>query len=409
MSRRHALLRFDRNRLVVMDLGSENGTAADGELIPPQAPREVERVLLMGSSLFLKVEDVRPFLAMPVKVREGRVMGSALQQLHQDVQRAAELTSSLLIYGESGTGKESIAQLFHQSSGGRSGPFVAVNCAAIPHGLAERLLFGVKRGTYSGADADAEGYIQAAASGTLFLDEVAELDLTVQAKLLRVLESKEVMPLGATRARQIDFQICAATHRDLRVQIADKLFREDLYYRLCRPVVNLPPLRERLDEIPWYISSETGLAGISLHASFVEACLLRSWPGNVRELLHEARAAAQAAICDGSRHVQAHHLNAMAGTIFQSTAAGAAQKHPVPVGEAAPPSPRPRTSLDEAERTRLVEALLKDGGNVRATARALAMHRTQLRRLLLRYGIDAKDYATAKPTVDSALSARKPS
>jgi transcriptional regulator with PAS, ATPase and Fis domain len=123
-----------------------------------------------------------------------------------------------------------------------------VNCAAIPHGLAERLLFGTRRSAYSGATADSEGYVQAAHGGTLFLDEVAELDVQVQAKLLRALEAREVVPLGATRPRSEDVRICAAT-RDLRGEVAKGRFREDLYFRIGRPEVRLPPLRERLEEM----------------------------------------------------------------------------------------------------------------------------------------------------------------
>jgi transcriptional regulator with GAF, ATPase, and Fis domain len=134
-----------------------------------------------------------------------------------------------------------------------SGELVAVNCAAIPAGLAERLLFGTRKGAYSGADRDADGYLAAADGGTLFLDEVAELDLDVQAKLLRVLETGELLALGAARPRAVQLRVVAATLRDLRAAVAAGRFRDDLYYRIGRPEVRLPPLRERLEEIPWLV------------------------------------------------------------------------------------------------------------------------------------------------------------
>ena len=150
--------------------------------------------------------------------------------------------------GESGSGKELASASFSRAaSRGGASPFIGVNCAAVPAGLAERLLFGARKGAFSGATGDVQGYIQAADGGTLFLDEVAELDLRVQAKLLRVLETREVLPLGATRAERVELRVCVAAHADLAEQVTAGRFREDLYYRVGRPVVRIPPLRERLD------------------------------------------------------------------------------------------------------------------------------------------------------------------
>jgi transcriptional regulator with PAS, ATPase and Fis domain len=317
-------------------------------------------------------------------------------------------------------------QAYHRASR-RAGAVVPVNCAAIPHALAERLLFGVKRGAYSGAEADASGYIQDADGGTLFLDEIAELDLQVQAKLLRVLESRELMPLGASKPRRVDFALCSATNKDLRALVASGAWREDLYFRIARPAVTLPPLRNRPEEIPALVADE--LAGLSTpataHVSLIEQCLLRPWPGNVRELLAEIRAAAQAAHAEGNR-VTSRHLPANAGSLFGAAASGARTPPPELIGAApgsrtpppeltgAAPGSRtpppeltggwqpPRMAADEPffeERRRrstrdpveaqrqITDALVANGGNVAATARALRMHRTQLRRLIEQYGI----------------------
>jgi transcriptional regulator with PAS, ATPase and Fis domain len=266
---------------------------------------------------------------------------------------------------------------------------VAVNCAAIPHAIAERLLFGAKRGAYSGADADAPGYVQEADGGTLFLDEIAELEPQVQAKLLRVLESKEVLPLGASKPRKVDFAFCSATNKDLRTLVAAGTLREDLYFRIGRPAVTLPALRNRPEEIPALIVQE--LAALSpaptAHVSLVEQCILRPWPGNVRELRAEIRAAAQAALTNSQR-VTARHLSATAGSVFGGVMPDL--RPSAPDEHTAPPSDGPRKRMprvDVESRQRIEDALRANAGNISASARALGLHRTQLRRLIERHGI----------------------
>jgi DNA-binding NtrC family response regulator len=303
------------------------------------------------------------------------------------VAEAARLGPTLHISGESGTGKEGLARAFHAAGPAAGGPFVTVNCAAIPEGVAERLLFGAKRGAYSGADADADGYVQAAHGGTLFLDEVAELSPGVQAKLLRVLETGEVLPLGASRPRRVDVRFCSATNRDLRLLVAAGKLREDLFFRVATPRVTAPPLRDRPEEIPWLLCARIGEVAptVALHASLVEACLLRAWPGNVRELLAEARNAARAAVLAQTQRVKAKHLDEAAGQAFAEAAPEEAGPPPddaersLPSG-APPPSGPP-------SRAQLALVLKRVGGNVSAAARELRVHRTQLRRWMDRHGI----------------------
>jgi DNA-binding NtrC family response regulator len=386
MSRRHASVRFDGRRFWVTDLGSQNGTSVDGEVIVPNAPREVQRALRMGDSLFVPCADVQPFEQHGVAFVDGFARGPAFQALLTEVTRAARLGFPLHIHGESGTGKEGVARAFHQNGPRSAGPFIAVNCAAIPQSIAERLLFGARKGAYSGAEADAQGYLQAADGGTLFLDEVVELDLAVQAKLLRAVEHKEVLPLGAPKPKAVDILICSASNKDLRALVAQGKLREDLYFRICRPEVNLPPLRQRPEEIALLVQREARQVTpeVGLHVSLLEACLLRPWPGNVRELLVEVRSAIQAALMQGAQRVEARHLSQHAGTAFGAAAAS----QPAPVAPAAPhEAPSRARPLDAEERARLEEALRQNGGNVAATARALGMHRTQLRRLLERHAL----------------------
>jgi transcriptional regulator with PAS, ATPase and Fis domain len=356
---------------------------ADGEPLSSGTSRDVAHVVRAGDSLLIPVHDVGPFEQLGVHLAGERVEGPMLQEVLRAATQAARLGSTLHITGESGAGKEGIARAFHAAGPAPDGPFVAVNCATIPEGLAERLLFGAKRGAYSGANVDADGYAQAAHGGTLFLDEVAELGSAVQAKILRLLESSEVLPLGASKPRRIELRFCSATHRDLRAQVAAGRLREDLYFRIAMPRVTAPPLRERPEEIPWLVQGEVAKTteGLSLHASFVEACLLRVWPGNVRELLSETRSAAQAAVFAGSARVDVQHLTASAGTAFARDDVSPA---PAAVDAASPQAQTPQPPT----RARLTSVLRRLDGNVSAAARELGVHRTQLRRWLDRHGLD---------------------
>jgi transcriptional regulator of acetoin/glycerol metabolism len=383
LSRRHACVEYarDKGKFVVTDLGSRNGTYVDGSRVQGTAAYDAPRVLRIGRTLMLFVPDMRVFERGSVVQQGHMIVGPRLDGALMRVARAATLGNSLLVTGESGAGKELAAKHFHASSPRAGGPFVAVNCATIPAGVAERLLFGARKGAYSGATNDAEGYAQAAHGGTLFLDEVAELEIGVQPKLLRLLEVGEILPLGASRPQHVDIRIVAATLKSLRVEAARGRFREDLYYRIGQPEVHLPALRERLEEMPWILSSELARtsAELKLHPQFVEACALRAWPGNVRELCHELRQAAQNAVTAGRTVVEAADLAPSAGLALGSPeeASGAATS----------------TSAVKPSDEQIVEVLRRESGNVSAAARALGMHRTQLRRWLARR--DAQSIATS--------------
>jgi transcriptional regulator with GAF, ATPase, and Fis domain len=292
----------------------------------------------------------------------------------------------LFISGESGTGKESLAHAFHKASPQRGGPFVAVNCAAIPEGIAERLLFGALKGAFSGVVADSEGYLAAASGGTLFLDEVADMDPVVQGKLLRVIDTGELLPLGATRARKVQFQVCTATHKDLRALTQEGKFRADLYFRIGLPQIAVPPLRERREEIPWLMKAALrAQPELLLSVPLVEACLLRAWPGNVREILAETHSAAFKAQAAKSDTVQVEHLSASAGAAMAAPLRPVAEESARPAAASAA-SPRPASA--PPSRAQVLAALLEAKGNVSAAARALQVHRTQFRRLLVRHNID---------------------
>jgi transcriptional regulator of acetoin/glycerol metabolism len=369
LSRRHAEAHFDGQRWHLKDLGSKNGTFVDGKPVTGELVTDHARLLRVGDSLFGLLSDVRGFEGAVVELRDGSLIGPTLRQRWDEIERAAQAGDTLHVTGESGTGKELAARHFHKSSKRAGGPFVAVNCAAIPPNLAERLLFGAKRGAYSGADADADGHVQAANGGTLFLDEIAELDSAVQAKLLRVLESREVTALGASKAKPVDIGVVSATHQDLRAAAGTGKFRQDLFFRIARPHVMLPPLRDRIEEIPWLL--QRALAPSAAHVSLVEECLLRPWPGNVRELLVELKHAQLEAANKKSPRVEVEHLGADAGRELQTAGAGDA------AGSA------PELSDDQ-----VLEALRKEGGNVTRAARAIGWHRNQLRRWLSKNNVD---------------------
>jgi hypothetical protein len=372
LSRMHAELSHDGKRWVVRDLDSRNGTFVDGAPVRGTFQGGA-RVLRLGGSVCLLTADVACMQSRPegVTAQDGQVVGPTLCLVLQRLDRMARASRVLLITGESGTGKELAARRFHAIGGG--GPFVAVNCAAIPDGLAERLLFGTQKGAYSGADADADGYIQSAHGGTLFLDEIGDLDLMTQAKLLRVLESREVLPLGASRPRPVDFRLVTATHRDLRCEAAAGRFRHDLYYRLGRPELRLPPLRERLEDLPFLAAQEIerSAPGLSLHARFIEQCCLRQWPGNVRELAACIRQAALEALAARETILSDEYLADDLGSV------------PVPSSSRA-------VTPAGIDRTAVEAALADAGGNVSQAARSLGLHRTQLYRLLRKLAVEAR-------------------
>ncbi|MCC6998574.1 MAG: sigma 54-interacting transcriptional regulator [Deltaproteobacteria bacterium] len=375
LSRRHAEIRRRGGVFVARDLGSRNGSFADGVGLGAEWSPGL-RVLRLGDSVLVPAADVRPFKDGVVSVVDGVVRGPRLAALYQDIASAATSATTLHIRGETGSGKELAARQFHRVGPRPEGPFVAVNCAGIPAALAERLLFGARRGAYSGAAADTEGYLQTADGGTLFLDEVAELGAEVQAKLLRVLETREVLPLGAQRPLRVDVRVCSATHRDLRAEVAAGRFREDLYFRLGRPALTLPPLRERPEEVPWIIAEALAAVrpALSVRASFVEAVLLRPWPGNVRELLTEVAEAARRATAARSRRLEAVHLPPEVGQ---------------PMAPAAGAAPEPAIT-----RAGIEAALARAHGNVSQAARELGMHRTQLRRYVTSFAIDPRRFGS---------------
>jgi len=306
----------------------------------------------------------------------------AMREVFALVARAARSGATVLLTGETGTGKELIARAIHDAGPRRAGPFVALNCAAFPETLLESELFGHRKGAFTGADRDRQGLIESAERGTLFLDEVTETSGPFQAKLLRVLQEREVRALGGTRPRRIDVRIVAASNRDPWADVRSGRFREDLYYRLAVFPIHVPPLRERSGDaialarhfLALYGRRE-GVPGVTLSDGAAQLLEAYRWPGNVRELENEIQRAlalaAPGAILDAghfSRRLRVEH-------------------EPLPAGEALRAEGL-RGALQRYEARLIRHALAQHGGQRAATARSLGITREGLYKKLKRYGIE---------------------
>jgi transcriptional regulator with PAS, ATPase and Fis domain len=374
MSRDHALVTTERGLWLISDRDSRNGTFVDGERVHGEVRRRGDVVLRLGHTVFVLVADGRGHGG---DEPADQVVGPELARTYAEVRRHAT-SDTLLIHGESGSGKELAARLYHEAGPRTAGPFVPINCAAIPEGVAERLLFGSKKGAFSGA-VDAAGHFQMAHGGTLFLDEIADLDPAVQAKLLRAIETREVVPVGATNGIPVDIGIVAASHRELRLAVAERRFRDDLYYRLALATVHMPPLRTRKVDIARLVQREVAASSKKLapHARLIEGCCIRPWPGNIRELRSAVRQAANDAIAAGRDIVRLEDLSATAGMPLGAV-----------LGEASTERPR---SAGDVDKETVIAALARANNVVSVAARALGLYRTQLYRLMEKYGISRGD------------------
>jgi len=302
--------------------------------------------------------------------------------------QVAAVETTVLLLGESGTGKEVVARFVHRASARRDGPFVALNCAALPENLLESELFGHERGAFTGAAHAKPGLIEQAAGGVLFLDEVGEMSLPALAKFLRVLQEREFQRLGGTRVLKADVRVVAATNRNLRKAIEERLFREDLFFRLNVFELRLPPLRERLDDILplseaflLEIGKSIGRPPASMSREAKQALAEYDWPGNVRELRNVLE---RAAILTNGGLIVAEHLALGPRTVSRSTAVSVAQ-----IDSPAPVAPSDlESALESAERAMIEKALQHARFNKSVAAKALGLTRAQLYTRLKRHGLE---------------------
>jgi DNA-binding NtrC family response regulator len=375
MSGAHFHLKHVGGRWVAEDAGSKNGTKLNGVPLS-RSPLEDGDLILSGRTLFLFRQDVPVFEDEPDQDLSGTTVDdAATTTLHTEfggelarLSRVASSPIPILVHGETGTGKELVARAIHTMSG-RTGDFVAVNCGALPPTLISSELFGAKKGAYSGATENRAGLVRSADGGTLFLDEIAELPLEAQAAFLRVLQEREVTPVGGDKPVSVDIKLVAASHQDLPQKVRAGTFREDLYARIAGYEVHLPPLRERREDLGLLIGNiltRKGLASTSLTEDAAMLLFEHQWPRNVRELEHALMSAAAVA---GDEPIDVHHLPASVREPEHSSS----------------PSRPPMATPTEADFIALVK---KYDGNVSQVARELGTSRSQVRRLAKRHEID---------------------
>lgn len=460
VSRRHAELRQDEDgSYVLLDLGSANGTELNGRILTvPSRLRDGDIVKVGAVSLSFRQapepeRDETPTGELTMVSRpppERTVLGTSrkMTEVFRLMETAAASPIPVLIEGETGTGKELVARGIHEASRRGKGPFIAVNCAAVTESLLESELFGHRRGAFTGALQDHRGLFEAASGGTIFLDEVGEMPASMQAKLLRVLEEGEIVPVGETRPRKIDVRVISATNRDLAVEVERKGFRSDLYFRLAAFPMRLPPLRERRDDIPLLAKSALATAALrhgkrvpGFGSDALDALVGFHWPGNVRELRNEIQRAV--ALTRDGEPIQLRHLSekitAMAAR--PSPEAGIAAPTPGTAGDPSMSSMRPsrveeadarldgaresgrdssagEVDADEDNDTTepesstlgqaakpvrdirearagfearfIIQVLAENGGHIGKTAQALGLSRVALHKKLKEYGIRAR-------------------
>ncbi|MBN1808896.1 MAG: sigma-54-dependent Fis family transcriptional regulator [Planctomycetes bacterium] len=303
-----------------------------------------------------------------------------MRRIREQIRQLSESTANVLVTGESGTGKELVARALHVTSPKGTGPFIALNAAGIPAGLAESELFGHRKGAFTGADRDKAGLFTAAHGGTLFLDEIAEMPLELQPKLLRAIESLEVRPIGGEDVRKVDVRIIAATNRDLEAEVAAGRFRRDLYYRLNVVHIDIPPLRKRVEDVSEYAEyflavkrGDSGIRGFTPAA--MHALESYSWPGNVRELENAMERVVALSTDD---IVGLDDLPRQVVTIGDNygTAPAAGVKAEFPL-----------LTLEEIERIAVLRTVAAAGGDKSRAARVLGINRATLYRKLRDYGV----------------------
>jgi two-component system response regulator AtoC len=402
ISRKHARIAVG-SAIHVEDLGSANGTRVRGERLSPGRPVEVApgEAFHVGQVMVVAVADKLPAPALGVRAdqvetRRANVVTAAprstrpssgpevhviedpaMRSLYAMVARVAAGNINVLVLGETGVGKELVAETLHARSRRHAGPFVCLNCASLSEQLLEAELFGYERGAFTGAVQTKVGLLEAAHEGTVFLDEVGEMPLTLQAKLLRVIESGELLRVGAVKPRAIDVRFVAATNRDLEVSIREGIFRQDLYYRLGGAKLVIPPLRERRAEIEplargfaaraFRQQGRPGEPGFSPEA--IHLLNTYVWPGNVRELRNFVERAVL--LSDGPTLSPEHF------PVAEMAAA-------LPLASIAPPS---ASGDGDDERARILQVLHECAGNQSRAAKVLGIARSTLVTRLDAYGV----------------------
>jgi transcriptional regulator of acetoin/glycerol metabolism len=388
-SRQHARISREGPLWVIRDLESRNGTFVNGKRVA-SAPLGPGDLLRLGDSIGVVVPELAAPGAFCESFLPGLYGGPTLRSALELGRRAATSALPIIVEGETGTGKEGLSRALHAWSG-RPGAFVAVNCGAIPEALAEGELFGYRKGAFTGADRPHPGHFRAASGGTMLLDEIIELPPALQTKLLRVIEQRELVPLGESAPVPIDVRIVVAAQESLAAAVKDRRFRADLYARLNGVTLRLPPLRERREEIPFLVTrllaDHAGGRTPQVEARAIERLCLYDWPFNLRELdllvrrllvLHPDGQVKKSDLPDEIRN--------------ESEDDSAPPARPAPVR---PRTPEARADRDREDLAALVTALRVHGGNVVRAAGAAGMTRQRAYRLMGQSDVEAAGFRAA--------------
>ncbi len=375
MSKFHCELRIADGACVVRDLASRNGTLVDRVPILEAPLRDGAMLMLGRTQLRFQVGSKQREIPLSARDRFGRLRGSSIpmRAAFHLLEAAATSQSTVLLQGESGTGKDLAAESVHLESPRHDGPFVVIDCGAIPANLLEVELFGHAAGAFTGATMARAGAFESAAGGTLLLDEIGELALDLQPKLLRVIDRREIQRIGSTQRIPVDVRVIAATNRNLKQEVNARRFRSDLYFRLAVLVVTMPPLRDRTSDIPLLVDvilddlgdHDSAMARSLRSGELLPELLRHAWPGNVREL-----------------------RNYLEACIVRQERASAPEASTPPLIDVSQPLRVVRERWSRhVERGYLEQLLLVHGNNVSAAARAAGVDRVHLHRLLSRAGL----------------------
>jgi DNA-binding NtrC family response regulator len=370
VSRRHAALESDPGGVRLVDLGSRNGTWVGRLRIRDAYVADGEVVRFGDASVRLETDGVLHTLAASEEVSFHRVVGASpeMRRLYPILARIAGADVPVLVEGETGTGKEVLAEALHEASPRSRGPFVVLDCTTVSPSLLEAELFGHERGAFTGAHAARVGLFEEANGGTLFIDEIGDLDIALQAKLLRALERKEVRRVGSSNIVKLDVRIIAATRRDLDREVQARRFRDDLFYRLAVARVELPPLRKRQGDVAFltrFFWLRMGGDEAALSPDVIQRFEGYDWPGNVRELANAV--ARQMALGDFEVPARTGELPTAAAMMGDSIDRIVRSGQPLPLARQA--------VLDDFERRYVAHMLAEHGGNVTRAAAASGIGR----------------------------------
>ncbi|MBI2343145.1 MAG: sigma 54-interacting transcriptional regulator [Deltaproteobacteria bacterium] len=390
ISRTHCRIESTAQGLLLRNCGSLNGTWWGGHNIQTKLLPERGTFQIGKTNITYHVQVIHETIGPAMQQRCGEMLGRSrsMQEIFALVQRVAPSDVTVCISGESGTGKELLAHALHAGSGRATKPLVAINCGAIPQTIIESELFGHERGAFTGATAQHRGVFEQADGGTLFLDEIGEMPLDLQIRLLRVLETRTVRRVGGTADIPVDCRIVAATNQDLSQRIQQKLFREDLFYRLYIVPLYIPPLRERIEDLEllahhFLQAAKPPSRTLAFSPEALLALSQHSWPGNIRELRHTIERAVLTAqgplIESNALHFApqpAHPSTFQATPAYQATAAG--------------------PLLQVQERRTIEETLRAYRGNISKASKALGIARSTLTARVKKWEIDLKDIRSAR-------------